>query len=332
MLNEFMPYSIKYGNELINGYMFLFTAQSNEKKLPYMLFVPEDMKDNSSLVVGNFTTGNSNMNYNDTISALIDIVKKRQNIEVLLKKLCYEQRCPILFPIIPRFNGFYSTFLTSDVYKNIFSRLDMHKNDGRVLIDESDKDYLMNIPEQVYDMINNSKSFINNNLNGQVQDKVIMTGYSAAGHFANAFSVLHSDVVSMVIAGGTDGILTLPYKEYNGQLLPVPIGVGDVDNFNIEEFKKIKHFVYIGDMDTGDCALLNSNNEAAHRSCFSDQQARIINQMFGSCSIQERLKKTVDIYKQLGIDIDMRSYKTDHFGIVSPNVATMVANDVYDFC
>lgn len=65
-----------------------------------------------------------------------------------------------------------------------------------------------------------------------------MTGYSAAGHFANAFSVLHSEVVSMVIAGGTDGILILPYRDYNGQLLPVPIGVGDVDNFNIEEFKK----------------------------------------------------------------------------------------------
>ena len=168
MLNQVIPYSIKHDNQIINGSMFLFNVYSSEKKLPYMLFVPEDMKDNSSLVVGIFTTGNSNMNYNDTISALIDIVKNGQNIEILLKKLCYEQRCPILFPIIPRFNGFYSTFLTGDVYNNDFSRLDMHKKDGKVHIEESDKDYLMNIPEQVYDMINNSKSFINNNLNGQV--------------------------------------------------------------------------------------------------------------------------------------------------------------------
>ena len=331
MLNEVMPYSIKYDNELINGSMFLFNAQSNEKKLPYMLFVPEDMKDNSSLVVGNFTTGNSNMNYNDTISALIDIVKKGQNIEALLKKLCYELKCPILFPIIPRFNGFYSTFLTSDVYKNVFDRLDMHKKNGRVHIDESDKDYLRDIPKQVYDMINNSKNFINNSLKGQVQDKVIMTGYSAAGHFANAFSVLHTDVVSMVIAGGTDGILTLPYKKYNGQSLPVPIGVGDVDNFSIEEFKKIKYFVYMGLRDIGDCALLNKNKEAVSRECFSDEQARIINQMFGNCSTQERLEKVVDIYKYMGINIDMRTYNTDHFGIVSSNIATLVADDVYDF-
>ena len=52
--------------------------------------------------------------------------------------------------------------------------------------------------------------------------------------------------------------------------------------------------------------------------------------MFGNCT-QERLKTVVDIYKNEGIDIDMRYYDADHFGIVSPNIANDVANDVYDF-
>lgn len=88
----------------------------------------------------------------------------------------------------------------------------------------------------------------------------------------------------------------------------------------------------MGDMDIGDCASLNNNKEAAHRSCFSDEQAKIINQMFKDCkTTQERLKKVVKIYKNEGMDIDMKYYNTDHFGIVSPNIANDVANDVYDF-
>lgn len=320
-------YQITYQDKVIGGKMYLF---NDNQKLPYMLFVPDDMQENTNMVVGNFTTGNSTMNFNDTVNALIDIVNRGDNIEMLLKKICYEQKCPILFPIIPRFNGFYSTFLTGDVYKNNFERLDMHKKNGKVFISEDDKQYLSDIHKQEYDMIINSKKFIEENLGIRIQDKVIMTGYSAAGHFANAFSVLHPDIVSMVIAGGTDGILTLPYKEING--ITFPVGVSDISNFDFEEFSKIKFFTYMGTYDKGDCAALNDNKEAAHLTCFNTEQAIIINQMFKNCRTQERLRKVVDIYKQLGIDIEIKYYDADHREIgKNLEIANQVATDVYDF-
>lgn len=324
---EEFDYSIKYGDIEIPGKMHLF---NDGKSLPYMLFVPNDVDLNTNLVVGNFTTACNFNNYNDTINSYIEIVKSGKNIEELLKRLCFELKCPILFPIIPRFKGFYSTFLSSDVYNNIFKYLNEYINNGGANISVDDKDYLTDIHLQVYYMIRNCNRF----LGKDEMDKAIMTGYSAAGHFANNFAFLHKDIVSMVIAGGTDGILTLPFKEYKGYKLTSPIGVSDVANFDLDEYSKIKHFVYMGENDTGDCAELDPNNpkKAKHRECFTDEQARIINQLFENCSTQKRLREMVKIYQQLGIEVEMKSYNGNHNDVVlKPDISSQIAEDVCEF-
>ena len=293
-----------------------------------MLFVPNDVDINTNLVVGNFTTACNFNNYNDTINSYIEIVKSGKNIEELLKKLCSELRCPILFPIIPRFKGFYSTFLSSDVYNNNFEYLNEYINNGGANISVDDeKKYLTDIHSQVYNMIQNCNRF----LGKEEMDKVIMTGYSAAGHFANNFSYLHKDIVSMVIAGGTDGILTLPIIE----MLTSPLGVSDDAKLFLEEYSKIKHFVYIGSKDTGDCAELDPKNskKAKHRECFTDEQAVFINKLFNKCATTlDRLREMVKIYQSFGIEVDLRDYDGNHNDLgLNPNISSQIAEDVCEF-
>ena len=321
---DVFDYSIKYGDIEIPGKMHLF---NDGKSLPYMLFVPNDVDINTNLVVGNFTTACNFNNYNDTINSYIEIVKSGKNIEELLKKLCSELKCPILFPIIPRFKGFYSTFLSNDVYNNNFEYLNEFINNGGANISIDDENYLTDIHLQVYDMIKNCNRF----LGKDKMDKVIMTGYSAAGHFANNFAFLHKDIVSMVIAGGTDGILTLPIIE----MLTSPLGVSDDAKLFLEEYSKIKHFVYIGSKDTGDCAELDPKNskKAKHRECFTDEQSVFINKLFKKCATTlDRLREMVKIYQSFEIEVDLRDYDGNHNDLgLNPNISSKIAEDVCEF-
>lgn len=167
-------------------------------------------------------------------------------------------------PIIPNFKGYYTCFFGSQVRNNDTTILEENILNGVVKIDENDIEKIKNIDFQVLGMIEESKKIINKKNNIVINDKVIIHGYSAGGHFVNGFTALHPELISTEIVGGIDGMAILPFDNINGQKLNYPIGISDIPNFDKTQYSKIRHVFYIGDNDFQNCAEIN-NGKAKYR-------------------------------------------------------------------
>ena len=213
---------------------------TNEKiKLPYVLITPDNISKDSRLIVELSGSTNMNMSIEEQIENLC-VSNSGNSMDYMLHLLIDKLNYPVIIPIIPRINNFYTTYLASNVIKNDFSSCD---------INDKEKELLSNIDEQVKLMIEEATQILG------IQKKAIIKGYSATAKFATQFSILHPEVIEINISGGTGGLSTLPISSYGGLELPYPIGVSDIPDFNVEEFMKIKHFFYIGEEDNNNPAL-----------------------------------------------------------------------------
>lgn len=312
----------------------LIYSQNNKIKLPYILYIPENYSKDSKLIVELEATPPSD---NDVKDIIKDMVEKELNsngmdytLHMMLEKLPY----PVLIPIIPRIRGFYTTYLGSKIINNDFSGV---KN-----ISEEDKIILSNMDEQVKEMIIEATNML------EIDSKAILKGYSATAKFATQFSILHPDVVSINISGGTGGLSCLPISEYEGMKLPYPIGVYNINNFDEDSFRKIKHFLYIGDHDINNPAMplaklsgekddngnslpLKDENDNIlfeydidgkllpfYDDCYSKEEINIIHNLYGDNNL-ERFKKNARIYEELGINSKHIIYEGNHNTIFRNN-------------
>lgn len=329
----------------MNGFKKEIVNQIDDKiRLPYILYIPENMCNDARLIVRFLTPTIEEGNLNEILNRMIEdnLTSLDYNTHLISEKLSY----PVMVPIIPRIKGFYSSYLGSMVINNDFSN--MHGN-----IEESQEFRMRDIDKQVYYMIKQAIEKLG------ISKKAILSGYSAGAKFATQFAVLHPDVVEMNISGGTGGLSTLPLKEYKNIKLPYPIGVANVNNFNFEEFKKIRHFFYIGDKDNNNPAIPNfeesglkdpnGNNlpkydeykniiykynekgelTSYYPECYSDEEVRIIHELYGDDN-QKRFKKNEDIYHSLGINSIHKVYEGHHQSIFKNNREIMV-NDILNF-
>lgn len=152
------------------------------------------------------------------------------------------------------------------------------------------------IDRQYANMIKSAKNVLTK-LGFDVYDKVIMTGFSASSKFALRFALLYPELVSCVIAGGMGAVPCLPIKELNGENLNFPLGVNDYQEimqktFNYEEFKKIKQYLFMGELDENDPVMFND--------CVTEEERRIIYKIYDK-NIQTRWTKMVDILKKLNL-------------------------------
>ena len=63
----------------------------------------------------------------------------------------------------------------------------------------------------------------------QTDERFLLQGYSASGMFANRFTALHPDRVMAVASGSPGGWPIAPAAEHQGERLPYPAGVADVE-------------------------------------------------------------------------------------------------------
>jgi pimeloyl-ACP methyl ester carboxylesterase len=93
---------------------------------------------------------------------------------------------------------------------------------------------------------------------GHVMDtKVFMMGFSASGAFTSRFALLHPDRIKAAAAGSPGGWPLAPVSAWEGVLLNYPIGINDLESltgqpFDVEKFRQVPLFLYIGDRDTND--------------------------------------------------------------------------------
>ncbi len=98
----------------------------------------------------------------------------------------------------------------------------------------------------------------------EVEEKVLMLGFSASGMFSNRFTFLHPEKVKAAAIGAPGGWAVAPLGEWEGEMLPYPVGTGDFkDTFgyeaNLEAIKKVPLFFFLGDRDTND--FFGNNNQ-----------------------------------------------------------------------
>ena len=152
------------------------------------------------------------------------------------------------------------------------------------------------VDRQYANMIKSAKKLLAK-LGFKVNDKIIMTGFSASSKFALRFALLYPELVSTVIAGGMSAVPCLPIKEFKGEILNYPLGVNDYQElmqkpFDEEEYKKVKQFLFMGDLDV--------NDPVKYDDCVTEEERKIIYKIYDE-NIQKRWNKMVNIIKKLNL-------------------------------
>ena len=255
-------------------------------------------------------------------------------------------KMPVLTPLIPRIDGYYTQAMGSMVYGNDISNLIARNNERALERRLSDAELVQireqcrDLPEQLTCMIKDSQSFIQQ-LGIQVDSKVIMEGYSAGSKFANCYTALHPEMVKACISGGTSGLGILPISELNGQKLNFPLGVGNVPNFDAEVFKNIPQFHYIGDIDYNDPAELKGEKQinsdgsvnitpsldsqgqiqGRYKETYTQHELTQIHSLLGR-NPQERFANNQKLYSQLGVNAQFKKFTGDHNSVTQQMSST----------
>lgn len=158
-----------------------------------------------------------------------------------------------------------------------------------------------------------------------VSSKIYIEGFSAGAMFSQRYALLHPERVLGVAAGQAGGSITLPVAAYNGQAMPWPLGVADMENLvgyplNEEEYNKVHQLVYIGNLDVN-----NSTVEFGNGDLFTDDQIQFLNDNFGTTD-PVRLQNQSYYAESVGADIEFALYD----GVMHTQTDAMY-NDIFNF-
>lgn len=315
----------------------------------YAIFIPKDCEQNTTLIMHSCNTGNHvPIHMTDAIEIAKKSTYERPNHGMVLGN---ELKMPIMIPLIPRIEYFYTQALRRSVYNNDMTDLIEYnarrsEEDKLTMEDIAEIQKLcQNIPSQVANMIISAKETLEE-LGITVDDKVIAEGYSAGSCFANCFTALHPTLVKACICGGNNGLGIIPMSEFEGEMINFPLGVADVPYFNYEEFARVPQLYYIGTEDYNDSAMVkcefakdengeyiiengsrvpirdennnvipildeNGRLQPRYIESFNQEEIEFIHKHLGS-NPQVRYNRQEQIYRELGIDALFTRFPGDH--------------------
>ena len=250
---------------------------------PFLLKVPTGTKTNYLIVETNNTGKVSDKFDEHYASAKTAIVGN-----AIGPWVAKELKAPILVPVFPRSEQdwqIYTHALDSDtlaIQEGALKRLDL----------------------QLLAMIKEAKLLLSQQA-VSVNDKVIMTGFSASATFANRFSLLHPDATKLVVAGGLNGILMLPVPALQGQDLDYPLGIHDFEAiaghaFAQTQWRLVPQFIFMGAQDT--------NDAAEYDDAYSETERQRIYAVLGKQMQPERWLQCQDLYRKFQANVEFRTY------------------------
>jgi pimeloyl-ACP methyl ester carboxylesterase len=138
----------------------------------------------------------------------------------------------------------------------------------------------------------------------QLDDRVLMIGFSASGTFANRFSMIHPRRVAAVAIGGFNAILMLPVEEIDDVQLPYPLGLSDFEErfgqpFDRKKWLAIPQFTFMGENDINDAVQFDD--------AYSDEDRRKIYQVIGE-PMPARWRAIQQMYKSAGANLRSSTY------------------------
>ena len=245
-----------------NVYSKTIVVKANPEKgfhFPYLLKTSKKTVDANYIVVESNNTGSDY-----SIKGMTSKAKKSLSW-VLGASISKKLKYPMLMPVFPfgtsalMQNKYYFPQLDSDVLK-------------------IDKDKYRRIDLQLIAMIDDAREKLLKENNQNINEKVIMVGFSSSSLFSARFTFLHPERVSVAIGGGIGGLLPVPADKINGIEAIYPIGTYDFEKitgkkFDLEEYKKTPQFYYQGTKD-------KSNPFRRGAEDLTDEEYKIVKKLF----------------------------------------------------
>lgn len=148
---------------------------------------------------------------------------------------------------------------------------------------------------QLLAMVKDTLEYLKSTHGMQLDEKILMSGYSASADFANRFTMLHPEIVHAVAVGGTTGNLILPLEEYGGEKITFPLGIADYEKitgheFNLEAWQDVYHYIYNGALDTNEQYFTDPRKDPTGHD-------RLVHALYGP-NLLERFPKTSAVYHE----------------------------------
>lgn len=251
----------------------------------YILFIPKETPINKKIVLlvepnNTGKTSDSIEIHKESAINLATVSSVGNNVATMLK-------IPLLVPIFPRPSS----------QELIYT----HALDRDVILDNSQE--LKRLDLQLLEMIKDAKNILSS-LNIKVDNKIFMNGFSASATFTNRFAFIHPEKIKALAIGGFNGELMLPEKKINQLKFDYPLGIHDFSklfnkNFDINQFKSIPQFIYMGKLDDNDAVQFDD--------AYNDIERNLINSNLG-IDVQNRYLKCQEIYKNNNVNATFITY------------------------
>ena len=251
----------------------------------YILFIPKGTPINKKIVLlvepnNTGKTSDSIEIHKESAINLATVSSVGNNVATMLK-------IPLLVPIFPRPSS----------QELIYT----HALDRDVILNNSQE--LKRLDLQLLEMIKDAKNILSS-LNIKVDDKIFMNGFSASATFTNRFAFIHPEKIKALAIGGFNGELMLPEKKINQLKFNYPLGIHDFSklfnkNFDINQFKSIPQFIYMGKLDENDAVQFDD--------AYNDIERNLINSNLG-IDVQNRYLKCQEIYKNNNVNATFITY------------------------
>ncbi|MCF8303355.1 MAG: hypothetical protein K9I94_08800 [Bacteroidales bacterium] len=274
--------------ENINGE--LVTINANPEKgfhYPYFLFLPDNMS--GAVEVHLIVEPNNSGFVDDDLQKHLEKARRTATKDYYIGNyVARELKYPLLVPVFPRSRTNWKTYT--------------HSLDRDVMLEKGTN--LERIDLQLLAMVKDASQILKDK-GFTVNDKLLMTGFSASGTFANRFSLIHPEHLQAVAAGGLNGLLMLPADELNGVALNYPVGIMDFDSlcgkkFNIDAFKKLPQFLFAGELD--------DNDAIPYDDAFDESERKVIFEVLGKEMFPKRWNKCRELYHKFQINAEIKSY------------------------
>ena len=293
-------------NKSINGEVIFVEPDLDDLfNYPYFLFIPNGVSEDKMnyLIIEPNNSGFAD----DDLHKHKEKAKRIATLDYYLgnwiaRKLTY----PLIVPVFPRTESDWKTYT--------------HALDRDVMLQKGNS--LERLDNQLINMCLDAEGKLKER-NVKIENRYILTGFSALGTFVNRFTLLHPDKVQVAAAGGLNGLLMLPMDSLENEPLRYPIGTGDLiqitgSDFLRDQFFNTPQFYFMGELDDNDAVPYDDAFDLEER----DQIFRLL----GEQMIPARWVKCIDIYNESNVNTLFKTYK--NVGHEHPEV---VKNDILDF-
>lgn len=212
---------------------------SDQIKYPYLLYVPEKLDRTRPVEV--FLWGHGSQSANNVMDQAEEV--KNTGIRHSILRGCDETGLILLTPILPLKQGEQIILDTQIMHRDttVYQKDDPEQD---IFFQRPDKEVLKMITQVNANLINSEY---------KTSKKVVVGGISAGANFANRFSMLYPHLVKAAVIMSA-GNYMYPISEMDEVNLEYPFGTEDIrkitgSDFDLDLFKQIPHFVYIGEKD-----------------------------------------------------------------------------------